>query len=90
MYAQLVTDCHPPTIDSPNPVQLCITRATKSSSLHRNKHRNGVCHRELKPDPVIYGHRNMKARLPVRSALVKHVIARLVLQWVTMRESLVP
>ena len=39
---------------------------------------------------VIYGHRNMKARLPVRSALVKHVIARLVLQWVTMRESLVP
>ena len=38
----------------------------------------------------IYGHRNMKARLPVRSALVKHVIARLVLQWVTMRESLVP
>lgn len=37
-----------------------------------------------------YGHRTMNTRLPVRSALVKHGIARLVLQWVTMRESLVP
>ena len=36
-----------------------------------------------------YGHRIMKTRLPVRSAISKHVIARLVLQWVTMRESLV-
>jgi hypothetical protein len=34
-----------------------------------------------------YGHRIMKARLPVRSAIFKHDIAGLVLQWVTMRES---
>ena len=34
-----------------------------------------------------YGHRMMNARLPVRSAIFKHHIARLVLQWVTMRES---
>lgn len=40
--------------------------------------------------PNSYGHRTMNTRLPVRSALVKHGIARLVLQWVTMRESLVP
>jgi hypothetical protein len=40
--------------------------------------------------PTSYGHRTMNTRLPVRSALVKHGIARLVLQWVTMRESLVP
>ena len=38
---------------------------------------------------ISYGHRIMKARLPVRSAIFKHDIARLVLQWVTMRESLV-
>lgn len=37
-----------------------------------------------------YGHRTMNTRLPVRSAPVKRGIARLVLQWVTMRESLVP
>ena len=48
------------------------------------------CRQRLNGSKIIYGHRNMKARLPVRSALVKHVIARLVLQWVTMRESLVP
>lgn len=42
------------------------------------------------PSSYSYGHRTMNTRLPVRSALVKHGIARLVLQWVTMRESLVP
>jgi hypothetical protein len=36
-----------------------------------------------------YGHRTLKARLPVRSALVKQCIARLVLWWVTTWESLV-
>jgi hypothetical protein len=36
-----------------------------------------------------FGHRRKKIRHPVRSALVKLPIARLVLQWVTMRESLV-
>lgn len=36
---------------------------------------------------VSYGHRTMNTRLPVRSAIFKHRIARLVLQWVTMRES---
>jgi hypothetical protein len=36
-----------------------------------------------------YGHRTVNARLPVRSALVKHCIARLVLWWVTTWESLV-
>jgi hypothetical protein len=38
---------------------------------------------------VSYGHRTLKARLPVRSALVKQCIARLVLWWVTTWESLV-
>jgi hypothetical protein len=36
-----------------------------------------------------YGHRTLNARLPVRSALVKQCIARLVLWWVTTWESLV-
>jgi hypothetical protein len=36
-----------------------------------------------------YGHRTLKTRLPVRSALVKQCIARLVLWWVTTWESLV-
>ena len=36
---------------------------------------------------ISYGHRTMNTRLPVRSAIFKHRIARLVLQWVTMRES---
>jgi hypothetical protein len=36
-----------------------------------------------------YGHRTLKSRLPVRSALVKQCIARLVLWWVTTWESLV-
>jgi hypothetical protein len=39
--------------------------------------------------PFSYGHRTLKARLPVRSALVKQCIARLVLWWVTTWESLV-
>ena len=38
---------------------------------------------------VICDHRLKKARHPVRSAISKLQIARLVLQWVTMRESLV-
>ena len=38
---------------------------------------------------VICDHRLKKARHPVRSAISKLQIARPVLQWVTMRESLV-
>jgi hypothetical protein len=38
---------------------------------------------------VSYGHRTVKTRLPVRSAIFKHCIARLVLWWVTTWESLV-
>lgn len=39
----------------------------------------------------IYGHGNMKNRgLSRREALVKHLIVSLVLQWVTMQESLAP
>jgi hypothetical protein len=34
-----------------------------------------------------YGHRTVNTRLPVCSAIFKHRIAWLVLQWVTMRES---
>ena len=35
----------------------------------------------------VFGHRTMKISHPVRSALNKHRIVRLVLQWVTMWES---
>lgn len=38
----------------------------------------------------MFGHRKLKTRHPVRSALSKQLIAKPVLQWVTMWESLVP
>ena len=42
-----------------------------------------------KADPHTYGHRQLKARDPVRSPIFKQLTARLVLRWVTTWESLV-
>ena len=49
----------------------------------------GSAHKPFTKMTGSYGRRTLNTQLPVRSALVKQGIARLVLQWVTMRESLV-
>jgi hypothetical protein len=74
-----------------------VQRLPLSTTIHRNYFISFSVHTspsltylELKRSHFTsYGHRTLKTRLPVRSALVKQCIARLVLWWVTTWESLV-